>query len=276
MKKTGGFMTNKTFFKDGLILIGLSAVMTIFITYKGFSQDSTKSKGEKGVLIIKKILDDQNGNRKEIDTTINLDPSMKPGDEQKIIDDFEKKLNDETGMMQKLQVELNEMKIPDSGFMDSIQGLTDKAMKMHRFMGSHFRNSPRAFNYSYNFDMPEMDQSPQIEEFEDNNPHSRIIHDRFNRSEEKNQSLNDLLGDIPMDMVKSYSIKETKTGKKITIELKNGPIIENHTKVIIMRDPRPHGRPGQAPRPQMRRKVIIHQDQQNQEDEENQNDQDKL
>jgi hypothetical protein len=272
----GGFMTIKTFFKDVLIVMGLSVVLTIFITHKGFTQDSTKSKGEKGVLIIKKILDDQNGNRKEFDTTINLDQNVRPGDEQKIIDDFEKKLNGESGLMQKLQVEISEMKIPDSGFIDSIQGLTQKAMKMHRSSGSHFRNSPRALNYSYNFDLPEMNQFPQIEEFEDNNPHSGMNHDRFNRSEEKNQSLNDLLGDIPMDMVKSYSIKETKSGKKITIELKNGPIIENHTKVIIMRAPRPQGRSGQGPRPQMRRKVIIHQNQQNQEDEENQNDQDKL
>jgi len=73
-------------------------------------------------------------------------------------------------------------------------------------------------------------------------------------------SLNDLLGDIPMDRVKSYSIKDTKNGKKIVIELNNAPFIENHRNVIIIRSPRPEGRhgQGQAPRPHIQKRIIIH------------------
>jgi hypothetical protein len=69
--------------------------------------------------------------------------------------------------------------------------------------------------------------------------------------------LNDLLGDIPMDRVKSYSIRDTKDGKKIVIELKNEPFIEHHRNVIIMHSPRPEGRHGQGPRQQMKKRIII-------------------
>jgi hypothetical protein len=73
----------------------------------------------------------------------------------------------------------------------------------------------------------------------------------------KDESLNDILGNIPLDRVKSYSIKDTKDGKRIVIELNNEPFIEHHRDVIIIRSPRPEGRPGQDPRHQMRKRVII-------------------
>jgi hypothetical protein len=65
------------------------------------------------------------------------------------------------------------------------------------------------------------------------------------QGEGEGQSLNDLLGDIPMDRVKHYSIKDTKNGKKIVIELENGPIVEKHNQVIIIREP---GRPNRNAR----------------------------
>lgn len=49
-------------------------------------------------------------------------------------------------------------------------------------------------------------------------------------------SLNDLIGRIPMERVKSYSVKQLKDGKRITIDVENGPIFENEDDVIIIRN----------------------------------------
>jgi hypothetical protein len=72
------------------------------------------------------------------------------------------------------------------------------------------------------------------------------------------QSLNDILGDIPMERVKSYSIKDTKNGKRIVIELNNAPIFEKENKIIVIREPRRHE--GRGNNSEHRVKVIRHMD----------------
>ncbi|MGA2823266.1 MAG: hypothetical protein ABSE72_07040 [Bacteroidales bacterium] len=247
-------MIIKNHFRDILTIFGLSIALTIFITRPGFSQDTTKMKGDKKVKIIAKIVEDKNGKRQEFDTTINLDRRLKPGEMKDMMKDFEMRFKDLGDQMKDLQVEMNEMMIPDSGMMDSVQRLTEKAFRLRGGLGNmHFRHnfSPRAFNYDYHFDFPEVPEPPQpmIEEFNE-----EITPRMF---KDKGESLNDLLGDIPMDRVKSYSIKDTKDGKRIIIELNKEPFLEHHRKVIIIRSPRPEGRPGQGTRHQIRKRVII-------------------
>ena len=247
-------MISNTHFRDILTIFGLSIALTIFITRPGFSQDTTKMKGDKKVRIVAKIIEDKNGKRQEFDTTINLDRRLKPGEEQEMMKDFEIRFRDLDDQMKDLQVEMNEMMLPDSGMMDSARRFTERAFRFRGGPGNmHFRRnfSPRAFNFDYDFEMPdtpERDQ-PLINEFENE--------DRPELSKEKNESLNDLLGNIPMDRVKSYSIKDTKDGKRIVIELNKEPFIQHHRDVIIIRSPRPEGRPGQGPRHQIRKRVII-------------------
>ena len=256
-------MISKNLLKDLLIVLGMSIALTIFIPKPGFSQDTTKNKAHTKVMITAKIISDSNGKKQEFDTTINIDHSLKPGEQNDIITKFEKKFKDHSDMMNELEVEMHDLKLPDSGFMDSVQALTENAMKMHGGMNLRFRhNAPRAFTFDYDFDNPDQ---PRIEEFNDENSFGNSFPEPNFRSHEKDQSLNDLLGDIPMNMVKSYSIKETKDGKKITIELKNGPIIENHKEVIIIHSPR-QGRSGHGNRPQIRKRVIIRDGSQGTED----------
>ncbi len=247
-------MISKIHFRDILTIFGLSIALTIFITRPGFSQDTTKMKGDKKVRIVAKIVEDKNGKRQEFDTTINLDRRLKPGEEQEMKNDIEMRFRDLDDQMKDLQLEMNEMMLPDSGMIDSVQRLTEKAFRLHRRQGNmHFRHnfSPRAFNYDYHFDFPEVPEPPQpmIEEFNEENTQGVI--------KDKGESLNDLLGDIPMDRVKSYSIKDTKDGKKIVIELKNEPFIDHQRNVIIIRSPRPEGRHRQGPGNQMRKRIII-------------------
>jgi hypothetical protein len=266
-------MISKTHFKDILTIFGLSIALTIFITRPGFSQDTTKTKGGKKVRIEAKIVEDKNGKMHEFDTTINLDRNLKPGEEKELMREFEMRFKDLGDQMKDLEVELNEISIPDSGMMDSVQQLTERALKLRAGPGNfHFRRnfSPRAFNFDYNFDFPENPDVPQplIEEFNDENSPREWNEETRRMFKGKGESLNDLLGDISMDRVKSYSIKDTKDGKRITIELNKEPIIEHHREVIIIHSPRPEGRHGQGPRHQIKKRIIIREG--NQEKEEKQ------
>ncbi|MEI7896055.1 MAG: hypothetical protein WCJ26_03390, partial [bacterium] len=58
------------------------------------------------------------------------------------------------------------------------------------------------------------------------------------------QTLNDLLGEIPMERVTSYSIKDHKNGKRIVIDLSDAPMFENQPRVVVIQAPgmRQHGR----------------------------------
>ncbi len=263
-------MITKTHFRDILTIIGLSIVLTIFITRPGFSQDTTKTKGDKKVRIVAKIITDKDGKTQEFDTTINLNRDLKPGEEKEMIKNFELRVKDLGDEMKNLEVELNEIKLPDSGMMDSVQQLTERALRLSGGHGRHFRHNfaPRAFNYDYNFSIPDIPDTPRpfIEEFDDETTPGMIDTEIHGMLRGKGESLNDLLGNIPMDRVKSYSIKDTKNGKRITIELNDEPIIEHQREVIIMRSPRPDGRHRQGPQHHMQKRIIIRQGDQEKEE----------
>jgi len=175
--------------------------------------------------------------------------------------------------MKDLELEMNQLKFPDSGFMDSVQRLTEKSFRFHGGPGNaRFRHNfgPRTFDFDYNFEMPEPGESPQplIEEFNEESTPGMPKEENRRMLKRESESLNDLLGDIPMDRVKSYSIRDTKDGKRIIIELKNEPFIGHHRDVIILRSPRPEGRPGQGqgPRHQMQKRIIIREGDQEKEE----------
>jgi hypothetical protein len=163
--------------------------------------------------------------------------------------------------MKHLEVEVNDMNLPDSLMTDSVRRLCKKAFIYSgcRGKGQTMRNCcPEAFNFDYNFEMPEFCRHPQsfFGEFGDeSDPGMR--EEEFLMNKGKGESLNDLLGDIPMERVKSYSIKDTKNGKKITIELNKDPLVEHHEKVIIISSPGPGERHGQGRQQKMEKRIII-------------------
>ncbi len=255
-------MITKAHFRDILTIIGLSIALTIFITRPGFSQDTTKTKGDKKVRIVAKIVEDKDGKRHEFDTTINLDRKLRPGEEQEMMREFEMRFKDLGDKMKDLEVELNEIRFPDSGMMDSVQRLTERAFRLRGGPRNfHFQRNfgPRAFNYDYNFNMPDIAEPPQpfIGEFNEETAPGMFNEENPGMFKRRGESLNDLLGDIPMERVKSYSIKDTKDGKRIIIELNKEPIIEHQREVIIIRSPRPEGRHGEGPRHPMQKRIII-------------------
>ncbi|MBL7110394.1 MAG: hypothetical protein ISS19_00450 [Bacteroidales bacterium] len=70
----------------------------------------------------------------------------------------------------------------------------------------------------------------------------------------KGESLNDVLGDIPMSAVKSYKIKETKNGKRIIIDVSDDAFIGHDEEDIIIW----HGDiPAPPPPPRIKKEVFI-------------------
>jgi len=140
---------------------------------------------------------------------------------------------------------------PDSNMMDSINRQIEKVIVTGKGgKHGHFRvhNMPESFNY--NFEIPDMPESPvNIEEIETlGNGSGEDLEECMSRNfgqgmhqqscccGGKGQTLNDLLGEIPMDRVTGYTIKDRKNGKRIIIDLKDAPIFERQNRVIVIRD----------------------------------------
>ncbi len=205
--------TNSPKFKIAL-LIGAASLLTIFITRPVYSQEAAKK--ESGKMITLKIISDDNGKTTIIDTT---------------------------------------MEMADSAIVDSITKEINKVIVMGKG-GKHARikmcNMPEGFNY--NFEIPSIPECPmaleELEgiEWEGSDPgyneedflwQGRASHPerRIMRFDDQRQMLSDVLGDIPMDRVASYSVKDRKGGKRIVIDLNDAPVIDRPDRVIIIREP---------------------------------------
>jgi hypothetical protein len=204
------------------LLSGITMILAIFVAMPVFSQETAKKESQKKIVLT--IVSDDNGKTTKIDTIIEM---------------------------------------PDSAMVDSIKKEIEQVIVLGEG-GKHARlkmhNMPQGFDYK--FDFPDPPDCPMafddLREFDFEGmgpccekgdfakgywfpgPECREI-----GSGEGNQSLQDLLGRIPMDRVVSYSIKDRKNGKRIIIDLDNAPVFEKHEKVIVIRepgrDPRAHG-----------------------------------
>lgn len=220
--------TNSANFKIALAF-GAAVVLTIFITRPVVSQETDKKESHKTITL--KIVSDDNGKTTVIDTV---------------------------------------MELPDSGMVDSMKHEIEKVIELSKD-GKHacvrVRKMPAGFNYD--FDFPCLPECPmalkELEEFdwEGFEPGRDIEEDvweemapgpqhRIIRSGRNMQTLNDVLGDIPMDRVLSYSIKDRKNGKRIVIDLDDAPMFERQNKVVIIREPGRMHRYGKQPQRKMK------------------------
>ncbi|MCX6268257.1 MAG: hypothetical protein NTW16_13005 [Bacteroidetes bacterium] len=227
----------KTYSGNLKIAVTFAAVLlsAIFITRPAFSQETSKKESSKKVVI--KIVSDDNGTTTMIDTT---------------------------------------MEIPDSMMMESVREEIDKVIAIGKD-GKHacvkFHKMPRGF--AYDFDVPGTLEPPlQFDELEgfdcekwaEDCEMEDFMSERMPppgrggamRAGGRGQTLNDILGEIPMDRVVSYSIKDRKDGKRIIIDLDDAPMFERSNKVIIIREPGRNNRRMHHPERQV--KVVVNSD----------------
>jgi hypothetical protein len=249
-----------------MLVIGLATIMIIILTFPGYTQDTLK-KNPKTTLKLK-IIKDENGKRTIIDTTITSNKSLDSGEVDEIIATLDDNMKGLDEGLKDLDISLSKMKFPDSTMMDSIHKMTDRlrTMMSKNFKSPHSRwhTQPGAFDYNFDFDTPEPPEPPEPRGERHHHYDFRV--EPFNMeppSMRRNEgSLMDLLRNIPMDRIKSFTIKEKKDGTRITIEVGRGSVFgkpHSSERTIIVRPERGNA-PGSHHESGRHKRVIIKSD----------------
>jgi len=202
-------------FTQRLFIPAAILMAVTFIQYEGFSQDNPKKKEHK--IITMKIVSDDNGKKTVIDTTLVVnDSTMEDSVERSIERAFELKSDGKHGcfkikeLPEGFDYQFNVPCMPECGMaLDEL-----KKLNLEGFEPGYFNR-----NFDWEDNLPELDY-------------------RLGRSRGTGQTLADLVGDIPMDRVVSYSIKDRKNGKRIIIDVEDAPLFEkNQDRVVIIKTP---------------------------------------
>jgi len=225
-----------------LLYVLITGSLTLMLSLPVAAQDSAKTRAKKGTVVLK-IKKNDNGNITVIDTTFNITTPAGHKEFEEYLKKHEEELENLGEELENIEVFVDMPDFPDSMGADSV-------IKYLRFSGNDKR-SPHlswqdregGFDYSYDFDIPCHPDfsSPPFHGYEGFDEEFLPGQDlKVFRHERTRQTLSDLIGDIPMDRVKSYSIKDRKNGKRIIIDIEDAPFLENQDRVIIMRsDERP-------------------------------------
>jgi hypothetical protein len=214
-------------------------VVLIFLVKPGFSQDTIKKKEDSGrVKLLIKV--DKDGKSRTIDTTFTLTGPMDEKYLEDFLKDYKDSMKDFADQMHDMEINIKAMGIPDSAMMDSL-GRIEKKFEIIARAG-HGRDGCRgtdpSFRFDYDFALPDLPEPPAPPSPPRAWGFGHGFDDGFFEDDHRNGAgtLSDMLGVIPMDQVKSYSIKNTKDGKKIVIEISNDPLMGRHDKIVIIHD----------------------------------------
>ena len=226
--------------KDIFLFVVLTGIASFLISFSSAAQETKKEPSNKATIVVK-IKNDATGKTTVIDTSFTLsDPAS-----QKEFEAYMKKFEGDMDEMGEKMENMENMEvmvtIPDISDSMEPDTLNDHMM----FIGKGGKNArviikkcPKEF--SYNFDMPCLPESlippgccEKYFNIETNRDHDMECMHSYGQG----GSLSDLLGDIPMSRVKSYSIKDRKNGKRIIIDVEDAPLVTEHDNVIILRNP---------------------------------------
>ncbi|MCX6283009.1 MAG: hypothetical protein NTW31_02050 [Bacteroidetes bacterium] len=194
--------------------------------------DSRNKDGKVHVRIIK----EENGKKTEIDTVISSKGAMEGKELEALMEDVNSKMKDAEEQMKELELTIGSE--DDSAMTDS-SGHHKYMFKLHGGKCCPkicIKDFPRDFNY--NFEMPDMPEPPDFSEEFDQGSFNRFAPGpRVFSMQKRGESLSDVLGDIPMSRVKSYKVIDKKGGKRIIIDLEDGPYFESGANVIYFNGP---------------------------------------
>jgi hypothetical protein len=230
-------MKNIFVYRQVITILSAAVVLAIFVTRPASAQEKAKADGKKTVKI--KITKEDNGKTTVIDTVFYADSPLDAKEMQAVMQKAENEMKEAHKQMKQMRFEIA-LSSDDSASAGS-EG--KRIMKVYSFGGDE--DSPEGdggeFNYSFNvpchpecMEMQECMEQMRWEEAAGN--HTRII-----RGQPMEPTLSDLLGVIPMSRVKSYTIKDRKDGKRITIDIDDAPLMERQDRVIYIQG-NPHKR----------------------------------
>ena len=223
------------------VVLILLAVSMIFLFIRSSSGQDTVAKKPQKVMKIKLDMD-EDGESVSIDTAFILDDEESMEQFQQAMKQYHAKMKKMGKYMNQLDIELDGEELEKA--MQEVQSsLQDTYIDISK-RGNFYRNA-RGARHREHFNRPG--------NFHFYGPPERCREAFRVKPPKKGESLSDVLGDIPMSAVKSYKIKETKNGKRITIEISDD-IIFNHDEDIFIW----HGDiPSPPPPPKIKREVFI-------------------
>lgn len=198
-------MKRLIYFRPITLLMGIAMLFIFILGSKVKGQDSVPEKSDETIRMIVTI--DEDGNSYTIDTTFSW-----TGDYAEAMKQMLEKHKDQ---MKDLEISWQEFREPDT---------------------------PRDFYYQFDYPYARVkDDCPKKD------PRKSPYHwygeqdIRVNRVPGYNtESLNDVLGDIPMSSVRSYQIKERKGGKRIIIDVSDDVgLTDRDAHFMYIRSPRP-------------------------------------
>lgn len=199
-------MKNISRIKVRSAILVISTLLAIFVIRPASAQEKQKQEGSKTITV--KIIKDVDGAKTIIDTVFATDHPIDSKEFKSMADSM---LSDSLGKY--------EMKIITLG--DDATALDNQG----------------AFNYQFDVpchDFSEFSENPK--QFQWQNRHGNSMY--FNVPDNDEPTLSDVLGDIPMSRVKSYSIKDRKNGKRIIIDIDDAPLVEKQEQVIYLKNTR--------------------------------------
>jgi hypothetical protein len=251
-------MKTKTYLTKGNVIVFLSLLGMILFSVCVSAQDSEKkAESKKQIKVI--IKKDKGGTSSVLDTTITINREKDAANLKKIMKEYQIDMKGLSDDMEEMIVNINDMDLPDSGKIDSLS----KVVKRIRIIGKDgMKGKCCEHSMMYGFDDSDWNGLPcpppppppdGMEEFGD----FQGVPNYPGFGERRGGTISDVIGDIPMDMVRSYSVKETKHGKRIVIELNNPPLMRTMDKVVIIRQPGHREHSDHYRMPKVEKKVII-------------------
>jgi len=217
---------------------------TITVTAKTDTKDKD---GKYKIHIIK----DKNGKKTVFDTVVSSNSGFEGKDLEDVMENVNVRMKDVGKNMKDVEFYINSLddslNSDSSGHHKYILKFDDRSCCPE----AHFRDFPHSFNYNFEMpDVPELPEGFEHEFFDQGSRGPRII-----TTTNRGESLSDVLGDIPMSRVKSYKIIDKKGGKRIVIDLEDGPGLSGGENVIYINGRQHMARPPRGHQKDM--KVII-------------------
>lgn len=212
--------------------------MAIFIINQGVAQNQSEKDGKQTMKI--KVIKEKDGTTTVIDTVITSHEPMGRNEIKELINNLKEDMKELEVGMKNMDMDIT-MKLSDSIEVDSLRKKIEKVIVMSnncRNGSFNYHCSPQEYKYNFDVetDLPECQDMWQ--NFDDEQCDMRLPgtqHKVFRFDDDASGSLNDLLGNIPMERVKSYSIKDHKNGKRIVIDIDDRQTFNSRGNTIIIR-----------------------------------------
>jgi len=221
----------------------LAVGLIFYLSGSLLAQDTLVKKPQKMMKI--KVDVDEDGESVIIDTTFYLDEDFN-------MEEFEEAMKQYEGQMKNIEKYLKQMHVELEG-----EELEKALQEAHESLEDVYFDMPSGRNLQWKIRAPRHAEHycTPGNMFFYGKPEGCCEPFRL-KPQNRGESLNDVLGDIPMRAVKSYKIKETKDGKRITIDVSDDAMFDRDENILIWHGDAP---PPPPPPPKINKEIIIEQ-----------------